>query len=156
MNLNSFFSNSEWVDYKVLRPLSHIHENWELQWDAINNSYTVEENSFAEALNSLIKELEQVNPPARYHDNEDCLAEFVRDGLKWSIYKVGSRWIGADYESILEQGGFNDIDEANLLLATAGRIKAAQARNQHHFDDMEESHQRMLATVLSVILYQRS
>jgi hypothetical protein len=154
--MNSFFSDSQWIDYEVLRPLSHIHMNWELRWDAKNQSYVVEEDSFAETLNALIKELEGISPPARYHDNEDRLAEYVRDNLKWPISKVGARWVGADYESILEQGGFDDIDETNLLLATAGRIKAAQIRNQHHFDDMEESHQHMLATVLSVILYHRS
>ncbi|MGV0025093.1 hypothetical protein ACFE35_08830 [Phormidesmis priestleyi ANT.L61.2] len=154
--MNSFFSDSQWIDCEVLRPLSHIHMNWELQWDTKNQSYIVEEDSFAETLNTVIKELEQVNPPARYHDNEDRLAEFVRDRLRWSIYQIGGRWVGADYASILEQGGFDDIDETNLLLAIAGRIKAAQVRKQHRFDEMEESHQRMLATVLSVVLYRRS
>ncbi len=76
--------------------------------------------------------------------------------LNWKIEKVGSRWIGENYAAILEQGGFNDFDELNLVLAAAGRIKAALARNQCHFDEMEQSHQKMLADVLAIILYHRT
>lgn len=64
--------------------------------------------------------------------------------------------VGADYDSILEQGGFHDIDEANLVAAAAGRVRAALERGQMHWDDMEDSHRRMLAAVLSVILYHRA
>lgn len=71
-------------------------------------------------------------------------------------HKVGNRWVCVDYASLLEQGRFGDTDEANLMLAVAGRIHAARIAGQEHFDDMEESHQRMLAAVLSVILYHRS
>lgn len=153
--MNTFFADSEWIDHMVLRPLSHIWPNWELSWDAGNQSYIVEDDSVAETLNALIEELRQSNPPSKYHDNEDRLAEFVRDHMHWPVQKVGNHWVGKDYAAIIEQGGFGDVNEANLVLAAAGRIRVAQRRNQHHFDDMEQSHQRMLATVLSVILYLR-
>ena len=41
----------------------------------------------------------------------------------------------------LEQGGFSDDDQQNLLIAAAGRIKVAIDYNQLHFDDMEKGHQ---------------
>lgn len=154
--MGNFFANSDYLDYMVLRPLSHIRANWELTWKGYEEKYFVEDNSYAKALNKLIDELENCNPPKQYHDNEDRLAEFVREHLKWPIKKVGNRWIGADYNSILEHGGSHDIDEANLVLAAAGRIQAAKKRGQNHFDDMEESHRRMLGAVLSIILYHRT
>lgn len=154
--MKSFFENSKYLDRFALRPLSHIKGNWELTWDYDSEADETEEDSYAEMLNNLIEELGQVQPSSRYHDNEDRLAEFVQANLNWNILKVGNRWVGEDYSAILEQGGFDDIDEANLILAVAGRIKAAVARNQLHFDDMEESHQKMLSAVLSIILYHRS
>lgn len=63
--------------------------------------------------------------------------------------------MGHDYASILEQGAFDDVDERNLLLAVSGRVKAALDRGQMHFDDMEESHRKMLADVLAIILFHR-
>jgi len=143
------------VDHEVLRPLSHIRANWEITWDVVAGSYQPEEESYARTLNDLVDELARTKPPARYHDSEDRLAEFVRERLRWPIRKVGNRWIGADYESILEQGGFDDVNQAELVLAAAGRIRAALERGQSHFDEMEQSHRRMLAAVLSVILYHR-
>ncbi|MCH8856114.1 MAG: hypothetical protein IIA03_07730, partial [Proteobacteria bacterium] len=109
--MKSFFAESQVLNQVVLRPLSHIRAYWELTWDAEKQEYLVEDDSFASLLNQLIEDLGQCSPPSRYHDNEDRLAEFVRDGhLNWPIRKVGNRWVGADYESILEQGGFDDID----------------------------------------------
>jgi hypothetical protein len=107
-------------------------------------------------LNDLLAELENVRPPTRYHDNEDCLARFVIEHLKWPIKKVGNRWVGADYDSILEQGAFHDVGEANLLFAAAGRIQVARSLSQNHFDEMEDSHRRMLGAVLAIILYHRT
>lgn len=54
-------------------------------------------------------------------------------------------------------GGKVGADElaADLVEATAGRIKAAIDRGQNHFDDMERSHQVILAGVLVAILYHR-
>ncbi len=155
--VRSFFAQSDDFDHFVLRPLTHIRgaENWELSWDAEGQAYVAEDNRLAQLLNELIEELEQSSPPARYHDNEDRLAEFVIKSLKWPIRKIDGRWVGADYAVILEHGGYDDSDQRDLVLAAAGRIRAAFEANQHHFDDMEESHRRMLAAVISVILYHR-
>lgn len=155
IDTKEFFSNSDLLDSLVLRPLSHIKGNWELTWDGDKQEYEPEEESYSELLNQLIEELGRVNPPSQYHDNEDCLAEYVRSNLTWNIKKVGGRWVGEDYSAILEQGGFNDIDQENLILAATGRIKVALNRKQLHFDDMEQSHQKMLVDVLAIILYYR-
>ena len=100
--------------------------------------------------------MSEVDPSRKYHDNEDRLAEYLQHNSSWNIRKVNERWIGAAYENILEQGGFGDIDQEQLILAAAGRIRAAIERGQTHFDDMEESHRYMLAIVIIVILYHRS
>lgn len=153
--MTNFFRNSVFLDYMILRPLSHIRPNWELLWNPILEAYEEESDSLAALLNRLIAELAEVNPPPRYHDNEDRLAEYVIEKLKWPIRKEGPRWLGEEYDVILQQGSFDDVDQRELMSAAAGRIKAARDRGQLHFDDMEESHQRMLAAVLSIILWQR-
>ena len=117
---------------------------------------TQEENSYAAQLNRLVEELGSVAPPTKYHDNEDRLAEYVIKHLKWPIRKEGNRWVGEDYNVILQQGGFHDLDERDLVLAAAGRIRAAMDRGQTHYDQMEESHRRILAAVLATILYHRT
>jgi hypothetical protein len=150
-----FFSSSEHLDYLVLRPLSHIAPYWELTWDHSAKRYVVEDDSFAELLNSLVQDLSRSILPSQHHKSEDILAQYVIEHLKWPIRKENGRWVGVDYDSILEQGGFHDVDQQQLLLAAAGRIRAAIKLGQLHFDNMEESHQRMLATVLSIILYHR-
>lgn len=156
--MNDFFNNSEAdsLDAMVLKQLEHIYGNWELTWDYEEDKYLEEDDSYAALLNELIEELGSVSPPEKYHDNEDRLAEYVKNSLNWGIRKVGNRWEGDDYISILEQGGFQDVDEKELVLATSGRIRAAQERGQVHFDDMEKSHKKILADVLAVILYHRS
>ena len=152
----SFFHRCGYLDYLVTRPLSHIRPNWELTWDYEKGQYLVEEESYANLLNILIDELSNVNPPSKYHDHEDRLAEHVISDLGWSVRKINGRWVGEDYEAILEQGSFSDIQQNNLVLAAAGRIKAAIIRGQLHFDDMEQSHQKILAGVLACILYHRT
>lgn len=156
--MKEFFDYSEAysLDAMVLKQLEHIRGNWELMWDHDEDKYLEEDNSYAALLNSLIEELGSVTPPEKYHDNEDRLAEYVKDRLGWNISKVGNRWVGVDYLSILEQGGFSDDDEKDLVLAAAGRIVAARDRGQMHFDEMENSHKKILADVLSIILYHRS
>jgi hypothetical protein len=153
--IKEFFEWSDLFDYMVTRQLSHIRENWELTWDNDEKRYKPEEESYAEIINALVGEISSLEPPEIYHDNEDCLAEYCRESLGWNIEKVGSRWVGSDYISILEQGGFYDIDEKNLILAACGRVKAAIDRGQLHFDEMEEFHRKMLANVLAIILYHR-
>lgn len=154
--IKSFFYNSHDLDWMVLRPLSHIKPNWELTWDNTNNLYLIEDGSYADQLNHLINEIAKKNPLKRYHDNEDILAENIIEVLHWQIIKKGNRWIGENYKSILEQGGFNDIQEQNLISAAIGRIHAAMNLGQRHFDDMEESHKKILASVLAIILYHRT
>ena len=152
----AFFARSDLLDHVVLRPLSHIHLNWEITWDLASGRYETESDSFAESLNTLIDELAHAKPPKRYHDNEDRLAEYVRDGhLKWPIQKFGNRWVGQDYDLILQQGSFDDIDQQNLVLAAAGRVHAAIDRGQSEFDQMEDSHRQTLGAVLSIIIWQR-
>lgn len=154
--VKAFFANSDLLDRLVLRPLAHILSKWETTWDRENFRYALEEDSFAGSLNVLIDELASVRPPRRYHESEDALAQYVIEKLKWPIRNERGRWVGADYLAILEQGGFNDLDQHDLMLAAAGRIQAAIERGQLHFDDMEVSHCQMLAGVLSTILYHRS
>jgi hypothetical protein len=154
--MKSFFRQSFCFAELVLRPMSHICGNWDLLWDFENDCYKTEVDCFAGLVNALIEELETTRPPPKYHDSEDRLAEYVVKTFKWPIRKVGNRWIGADYDSILEYGGHDDIDQKELVLAAAGRIQAARKRKQLHFDDMEESHLRMLAAVIIVILYHRA
>src|SRR5258708_1079179 len=126
--MKSFFAHSDLIDHGVLRPLSHISPNWELTWDANAQKYEEEEHSYANLLNLLIQEIETTNPPAKYHDNEDCLAEYTKKHLNWNIRKEGGRWVGAEYGAILEQGSFHDVNESELILAAAGRIHAARIR----------------------------
>jgi len=154
--MDPFFVQSEFLCHDVLRPLSHFEPNWDLYWDHDAGEYEVEENSYASQLNRLIDELSKVNPPLKYHDNEDFLANYVRISLKWPVIKEGGRWICDDYSSLLEQGGFGDINEQNLLNAASGRIHTALKFGQKHFDDMEEGHRKILASVLSIVLYHRS
>ncbi|CAN5574865.1 hypothetical protein BH11BAC3_BH11BAC3_43840 [soil metagenome] len=153
--ITSFFANSEELDFLVLRPLSHINIGWELTWDSKKNHYIEEDGNFSKLLNDLVSELGKELPPTRYHDNEDTLAEYVKQNLNWDMHKIGSHWTGGDYETILTQGGFSDIDEKNLVTAAAGRIKAAMDFGQAHFDDMEKSHKKILTSVLTIILYHR-
>jgi hypothetical protein len=154
-NIKAFFENSNFLDRDVLRPLSHINLNWELIWNSNSNEYEREDCSFASLLNDLIKEISITVPPKSYHDNEDYLARLVNKSLNWKIYKKGKLWIGNDYISILENGGFYDINEHNLIKAATGRIKAAIDRSQNHFDNMEHSHKRVLSSILTIIIYHK-
>lgn len=156
INAKEFFGGNELFDCLCLRPLSHINGNWDISWDSDVEEYSSEEKSYADQVNFLLAEIGEVVPPKKYHDNEDCLAFYVIEALGWDLNKKGNRWVGADYRHILEQGGFRDIDQKNLALAAAGRVKAAVDRGQKSFDDMEVSHQNMLAAVISIILYHRS
>ena len=154
MNMTTFFANSEDFDLMVLRPLSHIDLCWELIWDDDANAY-VEDREFGMLVNQLMAELGETDPPAKYHDNEDALAEYVKQNFNWGIKKVNGRWAG-DYASVLEQGGFSDINQSELVHAAAGRIASARTFGQNHFDEMEPGHQKMLASVISIIVYHRS
>ncbi|WP_418233620.1 hypothetical protein [Butyricimonas virosa] len=153
--MKDFFYNSHDLDRMVLKPLEHINPNWELTWDEEKEEYKPEDGSFAEKLNKLIQDIEIADSPQQYHDNEDKLANNVLESLNWEIEKICKRWDGADYNAILEQGSFQDSDQKNLITSAKGRIQAAFEREQFHFDDMEEGHKKMLAFILTTILYHR-
>jgi len=159
--IRAFFANSDGLDHMALRPLSHILPNWELTWDREKEQYFEEEGSFAGMLNELITELAQTVPPAKYHDNEDILAEYVMNNTKWPLEKIKGRWgiegyVKQDYASILEQGAFDDEEQKNLIIASTGRVYDAIKHGKVHFDDMELGHREMLAAVIAIILYHRS
>jgi hypothetical protein len=164
MDAWEFFGWSDFLDHEVLRQLSHIRPNWELSWDHASRRYTPEDGSYAQLLNELIDELGRCDPPLRYHENENRLGEYLSLGLGLGFKRKGNRWFGrdgepltlGDYLSLLEQGGFKDIYQKELLFAASGRIQAAISRGQVHFDEIERSHQIMLAGVLAIILYYRS
>jgi hypothetical protein len=74
----------------------------------------------------------------------------------WNISKSGRRWINEDYKMILEQGGFGDNGILKLIHSAVGRIQIAKSKGQNHFDKMEEGHKKMLADILSIILYHKT
>jgi hypothetical protein len=150
-----FFEHSELLEYEVLRPLSHIRGNWELTSGNGDYHFEIEDDSFARELSELVDELDQTKTPKRYHDNEDNLVEYVRGRLGKEIKKVGNRWQGRDYQSILQDAGFYDFKEENLVQSAKGRIEAAQKYGQEHYDDMEQGHRKMLGLLLALIIYHR-
>jgi hypothetical protein len=154
-DIRNFFACSDWLDYMVLRPLSHIAGNWETRWDHGEKLYRPESHSFAEDLNTVIELVATCPRPLKYHEHEDILAERVVIEQKWPIQKKGGRWIGADYASILEQGAFHDLDQQGLITAATGRVHTALDHRQKHFDEMEDGHLHMLAALLSIIIYHR-
>jgi hypothetical protein len=153
--IKEFFGWSDCFDYMVTRQLSHIKANWELTWNHAGREYEQEDESYAAIINDLVIEISKLDPPLKYHDNEDRLAEYCKEILGWKIEKVGNRWVGSDYSCILENGSFNDFEQENLCLAACSRVKAALNRGQVHFDDMEIFHRKMLADVIAIILYCR-
>lgn len=137
----------------VLRPLSHITMSWEAHWDG--DCYEAEVGSFAADLSAIIELIADAARPARYHDHEDRLAERVVTDLKWPIQKKAGRWIGEDYQCILEQGAFRDVGQRELIAAAAGRVHRALDFGQTHFDDMDDGHMAMLAGLMTTCIYHR-
>lgn len=82
MKVEAFFFDSVYLDMFVLKPLWVARGNWDLSWDNKTKRYVVEEDSFGNEINALITELEKVNPPDKYHDNEDVLARYVEEKIK--------------------------------------------------------------------------
>lgn len=153
--VRAFFAWSDSLDHDVLRPLSHITSAWEMWWNREAGCYEPEPGTFAADLNAIIDQIATTSRPDRYHDHEDTLAESVIRDLKWPIQKKGSRWIGADYEAILEQGAFSDFAQQDLASSAAGRVHAALDRGQLDFDRMDESHAHMLAAIMTIMIYHR-
>lgn len=151
--VQAFFAGSDYLDYMVLRPLSHITMSWEAAWGV--DRYEPEADSFAGDLNEIIDQIAGSPRPDRYHDNEDRLAERVVTELKWPIQKKGGRWYGADYQSILEQGAFRDIGQRELAIAANGRVQMALDYEQTHFDEMDDAHMTMLSALMTIMIYHR-
>lgn len=151
--VRAFFARSDYLDYMVLRPLSHITMSWEATWDA--DRYEPEAGSFAGDLNEIIDQIAVSPRPDRYHDNEDRLANRVITDLRWPIQKKGGLWHGADYQSILEQGAFRDLGQRELAAAAAGRVHTALDYGQTHFDEMDDGHMSMLAGLMTIMIYHR-
>jgi len=84
------------------------------------------------------------------------LAENVIKDFKWPLTKTGNRRVGADYQSIITQGGFGDYDEKNLTKAAAGRVAIAKVYGHGNFEDMDNGHARTLGFILTAILYHRA
>ncbi|WMO17196.1 hypothetical protein [Vibrio alginolyticus] len=148
-----FFQNSDYFERLVTKPLYYIKPEYELDW--VGDKLTESEDSFACYLNQLFDELDAVVAPKNYHKFEDIIAKYsaLEDS---TIRKQGKLWIGQDYGWILENGSYNDIDEQNLVLAIAGRIRAAKRFKQYNFDDMEKGHRDMLSELLQCFIYHRS
>lgn len=154
--VRAFFAWSDLLDHDVTRPLAHAKGAWELTWDDEAGRYEHEEDSFARYVNAMIDDIADTAISQRYHDNEDVVANYVASKPGSKLVKIGGRWIGAEYGWILEQGGFDDIDQGELLTAAVGRVAAAIDRGQTHYDQMEQGHRLMLGDVLTIILYHRS
>lgn len=153
--IKEFLSNSEELDIYVTKQLSHIAPNWELTWNEEIDKYIEEEDSFAMLLNKLIGDLEQTEILEDYHEKEDIVARYVNTFLNWDIVKNGKRWEGAEYRTILNQGGFLDENQENLKFCAVGRIRVALQYGQFGFDDMESGHKKILGDILATILYHR-
>lgn len=154
--VREFFAKSIILDQQVLRPLSHIKGNWDVTWDDDAQRYMPEEDSYAKQLNIIIDEIADTAVSASYHENEDAVVNHLASRTGSTLTKIRGRWQTDDYRGLLEQGGFDDIDQGDLLTAAIGRVTAAITRGQRHFDEMEEGHRIMLGHVLTIILYHRS
>lgn len=154
--VRDFFAWSLVLDEDVLRPLAHVKGNWEITWDHDTRRYEHEQDSFAKQLNIMVDDIADTAVSPRYHDNEDVIANYLAGRPQSGIVKKDGRWTGASYGWILEQGGFSDIDQSELLTSAIGRVAAAIDRGQLHYDDMEQGHRLMLGDILTIILYHRS
>ena len=76
-----FIDYSDIFDHMVLRPLSHIRGNWELQWNYEKLEFLEEEDSFAKDLNQLLRDIADCKLPCnyRYHASEDIIARLVKN-----------------------------------------------------------------------------
>lgn len=153
--VREFFAWSDLLDREVLKPLAHIKGGWELWWCRETRRYEHEEDSFAKQLSILIDDIADTAISPRYHDNEDVVANFLASKPGSKISKVNGKWTGAPYGWILEQGGFDDIDQGELLTSAIGRVAVAIELGQMTYDEMEDGHRLMLGDLLTIILYHR-
>lgn len=153
--MRDFFENSDFLDIMVLKPLSHIRPDWELSWYGSIDEYKPSVDSFAYELQQLIYEIEACVAPDDYHLHEDIVIKSTPQEFNEEVYKQGRLWIGQSYQILLQNGGLFDDDAKNLVMATAGRIAVAKRHGQLHFDQMDFSHQKILAIIMALVLYHR-
>ncbi len=143
----------------VTRPLSHVRSNWELTENKSGTGFRREEDSYAEPLNQLFAELDELTPPEKYHANEDKLALYLVKKCSWNIVKDGNKWRMTngekiDYALLIEQGCSGRSENVQeMKYALVGRMVAAQDRGQHRFDQMEKHHRKIFAAAISVVLF---
>lgn len=132
--IRSFFAVSDFLEHEVLLPLSHIRNGWELYVDSGTGRYEDEEDTFAWLLSHLIYELARAEPPEKYHDSEDGLAEHVQNSWNWRIEKHGNVWKNesgkrldpSDYLATLKQGGFR-LDGDRDLRGSVRKVSSQAA-----------------------------
>ena len=155
-----FFYKSELLDYEILRGLSHILPNWEIRWNDNTKFIIIEEDSFWNELNKLFHELDVIFKSNKYieedyHKYEDILADYVKDNLNWNIDKINWLWNWADYRSIIEYWWFKDLNQEYLILSLYWRIQKSKFYGIYRYDDLDNWHRKMIANLISVIIYQR-
>ncbi|GHY52645.1 hypothetical protein VCSRO70_3444 [Vibrio cholerae] len=150
--MRKFFENCDYFERLVTKPLYYIKHEYELNW--LDGKLIESEDSFACYLNQLFDELDNVVAPEYYHQYEDIIAKYCELDEP-TIRKKGKLWVGQDYGWIIENGAYDDIDQENLVLAIAGRVKAAQRFHQNTFDEMEERHRVMLSELIQCFIYHR-
>lgn len=159
-----FFRRSSFLDHAVLRPLSHVSPDWELQSDGDDDHYLEEDGSLAAHLNVLIENIANSSPVLDYHSHENELASGYQEVSSGEIYLEGNLWLdrktGRPIEKdmvghMIEQStaGWDDLPE--LVLAAAGRVAAALRFGISHFDDLDSGHMQMLAVIMTDIIFRR-
>jgi hypothetical protein len=164
-NVVTFFARSDWLDYAVLRRLSHVAGNWELTYDG--DFYKPEDDSLADHLNVLIEEIGKTFPPKNYHHYENILASQHYDTKSGGVILSKSKriWLNSATKKpipkeqlgfYIEQGAIGNSDVPELVIAAAGRIATAMKHGVEHFDDLDSGHMSMLAEIMTIILFVRS
>ncbi|MFN7310785.1 MAG: hypothetical protein ACK5T0_05370 [Vampirovibrionales bacterium] len=163
----NFFANSDFLDRVVLRPIDHLGYDWELTWDSDKQEYKPEQNSLAEHLNILIRDIASATPEKYYHTLENKWIELFSD-VKQGAYKLNSNrlWVDSLTDEpvpkdmlghMLEQATCCYEDIPDLITAVAGRVQTSMGRGKKtHFDQLDNGHMQMIGIIMTVILFRRS
>jgi len=148
-----FFADSHWIEFYVTRPLQHIAGAYEIDWDEELRQYVPVdvplETTLVSQLNDVLETVEALEPKQGYHDFEDKILSSMT--ARYPLFKIGKLWLGEDYATMLEYGGWQQ--QHGILLAAAGRVRAAKKRGQHHFDEMHEAHRDVLGELLAIAVF---
>lgn len=158
----SFFYRSDYLDYVVLRPLSHVAPNWEL---VIGGDYLFEEEdgSLAAHLNVLVEEISLIVPSIDYHSYENnilynysnFLNKYQLKGKIWHDKSTGLPLDKSEIGYMIEQGSSGQVDVPDLVMAAAGRIATSMYYGVDHFDKLDSGHMAMLGIIITIILFRR-